>query len=94
MRTIEYGRAFKKDFKRLKASPRFAKDVAPQLERMIELLAGDEPLPIANRDHDLTGNWCGYRECHIRPDVLLIYKKTDNDLLRLARLGSHSELFG
>ncbi|MGD1641148.1 type II toxin-antitoxin system YafQ family toxin [Klebsiella pneumoniae] len=46
------------------------------------------------RDHDLSGDWAGYRECHIKPDLLLIYRKSDADTLRLARLGSHSELFG
>jgi len=49
------------------------------------------------RDHDLTGDWHGYRKCHIKPDLLLIYRKIDNDeggILRLARLGSHSQLFG
>lgn len=57
-------------------------------------LSNDEPLEIRHRDHDLTGNWAGYRECHIKPDLLLIYKKSESDTLRLARLGSHSELFG
>ncbi|ENY1010430.1 type II toxin-antitoxin system YafQ family toxin [Pseudomonas aeruginosa] len=47
-----------------------------------------------SRDHDLSGDWAGYRECHIKPDLLLIYRKSDADTLRLARLGSHSELFG
>jgi mRNA interferase YafQ len=42
----------------------------------------------------LSGDWEGYRECHVKPDLLMIYRKTENDLLRLARLGSHSELFG
>jgi mRNA interferase YafQ len=51
-------------------------------------------LPENNRDHALSGDWAGYRECHIKPDLLLIYRKPDPDTLRLARLGSHSELFG
>ena len=46
------------------------------------------------RDHALSGKWAGYRECHIKPDLLLIYRKVNTDTLRLARLGSHSELFG
>jgi mRNA interferase YafQ len=57
-------------------------------------LANDRPLEPKHRDHDLSGDWSGYRECHVKPDLLLIYRKTDQDLLRLARLGSHSELFG
>lgn len=44
--------------------------------------------------HGLIGDWTGYRECHVKPDLLLIYRKPDADTLRLARLGSHSELFG
>jgi len=47
-----------------------------------------------HRDHDLTGDWAGYRECHIKPDLLLIYRKPDSETLWLARLGSHGELFG
>jgi mRNA interferase YafQ len=51
-------------------------------------------LPESNRDHALSGDWAGYRECHVKPDLLLIYRKVDQATLRLARLGSHSELFG
>jgi mRNA interferase YafQ len=54
----------------------------------------DNELPSANRDHSLSGDWVGYRECHIKPDLLLIYKKQGKDSIRLARFGSHSELFG
>ena len=54
----------------------------------------DRALPENNRDHALRGDWVGYRESHIKPDLLLIYRKPDPDNLRLARLGSHSELFG
>ena len=54
-----------------------------------------EPLPDKNRDHDLSGDWVGHRECHILPDWLLIYRIEDNVLvLTLARTGSHSDLFG
>ena len=61
---------------------------------MIFQLLNDEALPEKYRDHQLTGDWVGYRECHIKPDLLLIYKQADDNTLRLARLGSHSELFG
>lgn len=94
MRQIEYATAFKQDYKRAKATPKHRKDVEALLSDTVELLAEDKPLPPANRDHALTGNWVGYRECHIKPDLLLIYKKPDTATLRLARLGSHSELFG
>ncbi|WP_213805606.1 type II toxin-antitoxin system YafQ family toxin [Granulicella sp. dw_53] len=45
------------------------------------------------RDHALSATWQGFRDCHIRPDLILIYRKSDPDMLELARLGSHSELF-
>ena len=55
----------------------------------------EKPLPNKNRDHDLSGDWIGHRECHILPDWLLIYRIEDDVLvLTLARTGSHSDLFG
>ena len=94
MQSIERAAAFKKDFKRVKATPKHAKNIDGLLENVLELLITNQPLPDNNKDHHLTGNWVGYRESHLKPDLLLIYKKTDNYVLRLARLGSHSELFG
>lgn len=93
MRTIERVSAFKRDFKRVKATPRHSKDIDQLLSAIVEKLLVDEKLPPRNRDHELSGNWKGYRECHLKPDLLLIYRKPDGDTLRLARLGSHSELF-
>jgi mRNA interferase YafQ len=58
------------------------------------LLADDKPLPEKNRDHALGGEWRDYRECHLKPDLLLIYRKPEPKVLQLVRLGSHSELFG
>jgi mRNA interferase YafQ len=94
MRTIERSSAFKRDYKRTKASPRHRKDVDSRLSYVITLLLSDRALPESIRDHALSGNWMGYRECHVKPDLLLIYRKPDSATLRLARLGSHSELFG
>jgi len=93
MRKIDWSNAIKRDFKRAKASPRHAQDVEPLLEDVLELLAQDMPLPEKCRDHALIGTWKGYRECHIKPDLLLVYKTEEPGVLRLARLGSHSELF-
>ena len=76
------------------ATPRHSKDVGSLLPEILKLLLVDQPLPEKNRDHALSGDWTGYRECHVKPDLLLIYRKPDADTLRLARLGSHSELFG
>ena len=94
MRTLERSSAFKRDYKRVKATPRHRKDVDELLVPVVTVLMTDGTLPESNRDHALTGDWIGYRECHLKPDLLLIYKKPDDETLRLARLGSHSELFG
>lgn len=93
MRTIDRATAFKRDFKRVKATPRHSKDIDQLLSAVVEKLLIDQALPPRNRDHELSGNWKGYRECHLKPNLLLIYRKPDADTLRLARLGSHSELF-
>ncbi len=79
---------FKKD---LKKARRQGKDLNV-LQAVVIALASEQPLEDRCRDHELTGNWRGYRECHVNPDWLLIYKVTDDEL-RLARVGSHSELF-
>ena len=94
MRTIERSSQFKKDYKRMKASPRHRKDLDGLLSSILLQLLAEDPLPVKNRDHELTGDWANYRECHVKPDLLLIYRKPDFETLRLARLGSHSELFG
>jgi mRNA interferase YafQ len=92
MRTIKRIATFKKDFKRISADPRHA-DLEPLLQSVLLLLVEDKPLPEICRDHALIGSWKGYRECHIKPDLLMIYRTVEPGLLRLARLGSHSELF-
>jgi len=64
------------------------------LENIITLLQHQQELPTKNRDYSLGGNWNGYRECHIEPDWLLIYRVNEEELLLyLMRLGSHAELF-
>lgn len=65
------------------------------LDNIIRCLSNGEPLPEKHKDHALTGNWVGHRECHILPNWLLIYR-IDGDVLvlTLARTGSHSDLFG
>ena len=93
MRTIERSTAFKRDIKR-EARGLYRTTLDADLVPVLLALASDEALEPRHRDHDLSGDWSGYRECHVKPDLLLIYRKTENDLLRLARLGSHSELFG
>lgn len=82
---------FKKDFKlAMKRSMKIE-----LLEEVIAMLAMGETLPDKHKDHALTGNWLGHRECHILPDWLLIYRIEDEVLvLTLARTGTHSDLFG
>ncbi|MEO5342818.1 MAG: type II toxin-antitoxin system YafQ family toxin [Gammaproteobacteria bacterium SHHR-1] len=92
MRTIERSSAFKKDWKRVLANPRH-KQIESQLVPVLERLVQDLHLEDSLRDHGLVGNWNGYRECHIKPDLLLIYSVQIDGVLRLARIGSHSELF-
>lgn len=88
--TVKPTTQFKKDYKR--AIKRGLK--IELLEKVVELLAVGEVLPEKNRDHELTGNWAGHRECHILPDWLLVYRIEDDVLvLTLARTGTHSDLF-
>lgn len=92
MRELEYAGAFKRDYKREKKGQHQG-TIAADLDAVLALLAVDVALGQAYRDHDLSGDWSGYRECHIKPDLLLIYSKAEAGVLRLSRLGSHSELF-
>ena len=59
---------------------------------IVRALASDELLAEKYRDHALTGDWKDHRDCHIKPDLVLIYQKPDEGTMRLVRLGSHSEL--
>jgi mRNA interferase YafQ len=93
MRAIERSSAFKRDYKR-EAKGRQMTTLDADLVFVLTALANDQPLAPQYHDHDLIGAWKGYRECHVKPDLLLIYRKSGADMLRLARLGSHSELFG
>lgn len=90
MLTIKYHTLFKKDFKRIKKR---GYDIS-RLEKIVELLANEVPLPEQFKDHNLSGNYNGFRECHIAPDWLLVYQVNNNELvLVLSRTGSHSDLF-
>lgn len=88
MLTVQFTTRFKKDLKTIeKRNLNFA-----LLDDIVELLTNEKKLPVNNRDHELTGNWNGHRECHIQPDWLLIYK-IEKDVLMLYRTGTHSDLF-
>lgn len=92
MRRIEVTSAFRRDFKREKRGGHRS-EVESLVADAVSLLADDRPLPAKNRDHALTGDWRDHRECHLKPDLLLIYRKPNVEVLQLVRLGSHSELF-
>ena len=77
----------------MSATPRHRRDLDGYLAEIVPRLAADQPLPESKLDHALSGEWNGHRECHVKPDLLLIYEKLDDDVVRLVRLGSHSELF-
>jgi mRNA interferase YafQ len=93
MRAIDRPSSFKRDYKR-EAKGQHRATLDADLMPVLKALVVDQPLEARYRDHDLTGDWSGYRECHIKPDLLLIYRREGDDRLILARLGSHSELFG
>ena len=98
MREIKQTSQFKRDLKR-EAKGQHRLTLEADLLPIIEALVADVALDAKHRDHALTGNWKDYRDCHVRPDLVLIYRLMDGDgteadpgLLVLARLGSHSEL--
>lgn len=88
MRQIVYTSQFKRDYKKRSRE----KELDDLLSRVIDSLVLGNPLSAKLRDHPLKGGYVDCRECHIKPDLLLIYVQT-RDELRLIRLGSHSELF-
>lgn len=88
MKAIYQTSQFKKDFKRIKKR---GKDLS-KLKEVVSILAKNEALKDRHRDHALSGDWSGSRDCHIEPDWILIYR-VDNDSLFLERTGSHSDLF-
>ena len=93
MRAIDRPSSFKRDYKR-EAKGQHRATLDANLMPVLKALVVDQLLEARYRDHELTGDWSGYRECHIKPDLLLIYRRVGDDRLILARLGSHSELFG
>ena len=91
MREVKYTARFRRDYRREK-SGRHGKRLDALLMEVVNLLAADTPLPRRNVDHPLSGEWHDFRDCHLRPDLILIYRKPDATSLQLVRLGSHSAL--
>lgn len=84
----EYSTRFKRDVKRYQ----YRQNVIDELGDVLQLLLEEKKLPEKYVDHPLKGNYVGHRECHIKPDVLLIYR-IYGGILAVERIGSHSELF-
>ncbi len=89
MYKLEYSNQFKKDFKKI--TKMSIPDVI-EVGHIISTLQHGKTLDAKYVDHGLAGDWLGYRDCHVKPDLVLIYK-IDPKALKLARIGSHSELF-
>ena len=89
MLKLEYSTQFKKDFKKIAKLP--IPDIV-EVGHVIKQLQLGKTLPEKYVDHPLSGDWKNYRDCHVKPDLVLIYK-IDSASLKLARIGTHSELF-
>lgn len=90
MLTIRYETTFRRDYKRV-----IRRGYDPsRIAEVISMLAAQTPLPEQCHDHPLSGNWNGFRECHITPDWLLVYHISQTELtLCLTRTGTHSDIF-
>ena len=95
MRDVFPRNEFKRDLRRVaRGAYRQVLVKHGELDQVKDMLTNDIPLPPKYRDHPLHGNWEGSRDCHIRPDLVLVYTLEGEDLLILERIGSHAELFG
>lgn len=87
---IERTTRFKSDYKR-ESRGRHRRSLYAVLVPALKALVAERPLGHRHHDHALSGNWSDHRDCHLKPDLILIYQKPDPETLRLVRLGSHSE---
>ncbi|TGX80755.1 type II toxin-antitoxin system YafQ family toxin [Palleniella muris] len=90
MKEVKSGKRFKKDLKCYSNQPAKLK----KLYDLVDKLRKEETIPASYRPHMLSGEYAGHMECHIEGDFLLIWYDRDADVIKLIRLGSHSELFG
>jgi len=91
MRKIEPTTQFKKDFKRERQGQQGA-SLETDLKAVFDFLREDLALPKEYQDHQLSGKLKDFRDCHVRPDLILIYRKEGTTALQVVRLGSHSQL--
>lgn len=88
---LERTKKFKLDYKR-EAKGRHRKTLDESFLTVLELLLDNEPLAEKYKDHALRGDWSDHRDCHVKPDLVLIYRKPNKNVLQLVRIGSHSDL--
>lgn len=93
MRHVIESRPYRKDLKRAGRGI-YSRIVEEELPVVIDMLANNEVLPASYRDHALHGNWEVSRDCHIRPDFVLVYRYDGEEWLTLQRLASHAVIFG
>lgn len=91
MRRIEPAKAFKRNYMR-ESKGKYRAVLESDFANVVQALAKNEPLSERYRDHPLAGEWSDHRDCHIKPDLILIYRTQDAERLQLVRLGSHTEL--
>lgn len=89
MKIVRYSTQFRKDFKRYRNQPRKIE----KLLQIVKMLENEVPIPVEMKPHVLTGNYAGCWECHIENDYLLIWIDKTEQVIKLLRLGTHSELF-
>ncbi len=94
MRTIRRTNQFKKDYKRETKgrAATYVQKLDAELAAIMQVLTVDGTLEPRYRDHPLLNDWKDHRDCHVKPDLVLIYRKPDDSTLELVRLGSHSEV--
>ena len=89
MFTLKMTGQFKKDLKRIQNNPKKIEHLSAVLTSLQERGV----VPESYYPHKLTGNYCGFMECHVESDLLLIWLDEEENIIKLVRLGSHSELF-
>lgn len=91
MRKLELTSTFKRDYKR-ETKGKYRTVLESSFVEVVTALVHDQPLAGRYQDHSLIGNWKDHQDCHIKPDLILIYRKPDPTCLQLVRLGSHAKL--
>jgi mRNA interferase YafQ len=95
MYAVVASKRFRRSFRKIERSGKLTRAVRSDISDVFELLAKREQLPTAYADHQLQGEYAAYRECHIKSDLLLMYRiDIGNEIVELSDIGSHSQLFG